>query len=293
MAYTTGNAVRDILSELGQLTEGKATGGTTASVIDTLLGGADDDWNGGTVLIARDSDGASAAPEGQFAIVTDYTGSTTGNIAVAAGGFTVAPAAGDIYGVATAYYPLRQVLRGLNRGLSALGDIPLTDIATLTTAAAQTEYTYAVAWKRRPPFRVDIQGKLSDTNDYQWKEIAWWEYVPATAGSTGLLILKQQPPSGYLLRIWYLSPHPNVEAYSDVIYEGFHPELVVWKSVYEVLIWQHGRSQGTDASVVQMLNKAEQQIFKLEATQKPWMPKRKTKLMVLTGNRDKDEFTHP
>ena len=292
MAYLVGDAVRDILSELGQLTEGVATGGTTASVVDTLLGGTDDDWNGGTVIITRNVSSAATPPEGQFGIVTDYTASTAG-ISVAAGTFTTAPAAGDIYGVSTSYYPLRQVIRGLNRALSAMGDIPLTDIATLTTAVAQTEYTYAVAWKRRPPFRVDIQGKLDDTNDYQWKEINWWEYVPATAGSTGLLILKQQPPTGYLLRIWYLSPHPNVEAYSDIIYEGFHPELVVWKSVYEVLIWQHGRSQGTDASVVQMLNKAEQQIFKLDAVHKPWMPKRKTKLLILTGQRDKDEFTAP
>ena len=290
MAYTCGDAVRDILSELGQLTEGVATGGSAASVLDTSLGGTDDDWNGGTVLITHDS--AGALPQGQFGIVTDYSISTAG-ISVAANTFTTAVAAGDIYGVSTSYYPLRQVIRALNRGLSALGDIPLTDIATLTTAAAQTEYEYAVAWKRQPPFRVDIQGKLSDTNDYQWKEIHWWEYVPATAGSTGLLILEHQPPTGYLLRIWYLSPHPTVETYDDVIFEGFHPELVIWKSILELLIWQRGRSGGTDPSISEMLNKAEQMVAKQEGKHQPWYPKKKPKLFVLRNRSDKDEFTSP
>ena len=288
MAYTCGEAIRDILSELGQLTEGVATGGTTAAVYDTALGGSDDDWNGGTVVITHDAGGAGALPQGQFGIVTDYASTTAPYISVAAGTFTTAPATGDIYGVSTSYFPLRQVIRALNRGLSACGDIPLTDIATLTTAAAQTEYTYALAWKRQPPFRVDIQGKLSDTDDYKWKEIHWWEYVPATAGSTGLLVLQQQPPTGYLLRIWYLDKHPEVEDYDDVIYEGFHPELVIWRAIYELLIWQRGRAGGTDPSISEMLNKTEQMLTKQEATHKPWYPKKKPKLFVLSAS-DEDE----
>lgn len=292
MAYTVGDALRDVLTELGQLNEGIATGGTTATVVDSLLGGSDDDWNGGTVIITRDAAGAGDLPQGQFGVVTDYT-ATGGTIAVAAGTFTTAPTTADIYGVSTSYYPARQVLRSLNRALSALGDIPLTDIATLTTAATQTEYTYSVAWKSQRPFRVDIQGKLSDTNDYQWREMSNWEYVPATAGATGLLIFEGQPPIGYLLRIWYRGPHPAVNDYSDVIYEGFHPDLVVWKTVYEVLIWQRGRSGGTDPSVSEMLNKSEQMLVQLEAIHKPWSPKKKPKLLVISDASSKDEFTHP
>jgi len=291
MPYTCGDAVRDILSELGQLTEGVATGGSTATVLDSLLGGSNDDWNGGSVIITRDAAGADALPQGQFAIVTDYA-ATSGIITVPTSTFTTAVAAGDIYGVSTSYYPLRQVIRALNRGLSALGDIPLTDIASITTAAAQTEYTYAVAWKRQPPFRVDIQGKLSDTNDYQWSEVHGWEYVPATAGSTGLLTFRGQPPTGYLLRIWYLSPHPVVETYDDVIFEGFHPELVIWKSILEILIWQRGRSGGTDPSISEMLNKAEQMVTKQEGKHQPWYPKKKPKLLILSAGGD-DEFTSP
>jgi len=280
MAFTLGNAVRDVLTELGQLNEGVATGGSTASVIDTGLGGSDDDWNGGTVLITRDAGGAGAAPEGEFAIVTDYTGSTTGLISVATGGFTAAPAAGDIYGVCTSYYPLRQIIRSVNRALMSLGDVPQVDTTTLETASGQTEYSAAVAWKRRPPFRVDIQTN-DDSDDNLWETIYDWEYVPAAANTAGKLVLKRQPSTGYYLRVWFADRHATVNAHSDVIYEGFQPELVVWKSIYHMLVWQHGRSQGSDASVAQMLSKAEQMLGKLESSSPTWYPPQRSRLLIV------------
>lgn len=277
MAFTLGDAVRDVLTELGQLSEGVATGGSTSSVVDSGLGGSNDDWNGGTVLISHDA--AGAAPEGQFAIVTDYA-ADTGTLSCATDSFTVAPAAGDVYGVCTVYYPLRQIIRSINRALMSLGDIPQVDTTTLTTAAGQTEYTASVAWKRRPPFRVDIQTN-SDSDDNAWNTLYDWEYVPATAGTTGKIILKGQPSSGYYLRIWFADRHSAVNTYSDVIYEGLPPELVVWKSLYHALIWQHGRSQGEDAAVAQMLNKAEQMLLRLETLSPVWYPSRKPKLMIV------------
>ncbi len=279
MTFTLGNVVRDALTELGQLNEGVATGGTTASLLDSGLGGADDDWNGGTVLVTRDADGAGAAPEGEFATVTDYT-ATGGAIATAANGFTVAPAAGDIYGVSTSYYPLRQIIRSVNRALMSLGDIPQVDISTLTTASGKTEYTASVAWKRRPPFRVDIQTN-NDADDNAWLTLPDWEYVPATAGTSGKIVLGRQPSTGYLLRVWFADRHATVNACTDVVYEGFQPELVVWKSIYHMLVWQHGRSQGTDEAVAQMLNNAEQMIGRLEMLSPTWYPSPKARLMIV------------
>jgi hypothetical protein len=292
MAFVVGDAVRDIFTELGQFNESIATGGSTVTIVDSALGGSDDDWNGGTVMVTLDGGTVPlAAPAGQFAPVSDYV-ATGGTISVAtANAFTTAPAAGDSYAVATSYYPLAQVLRGLNRALMSLGDVPQVDTTSLDTASSKTEYTYALAWKRRPPYRVDIQTSTA-TDDFEWATIENWEYVPATAGTTGLLVLPHLPVSKDI-RVWFKDRHATVHDYDDVIYEGFQPELVVWKSLYHVLIWQHGRSQGTDASVVQMLNKAEQQLTKLETLNPVWSPKRRSKLLILRSARDRDSLEDP
>ncbi len=294
MALTVGDVVRDALTQIGQLNEGVATGGSTSTVVDSGLGGSDDDWNGGTVMITRDAGGAGAAPEGEFAIVTDYTAST-GTITCASNSFTQAPAAGDIYGVATSYFPLRQVIRALNLALQSLGDIPQVDTTTLDTATAQTEYTYAVAWKRNPPIRVDIQTKTGDADDNRWVEISKgaWQYVPATAGSTGLLVFQGQLPTSRDLRIWYEDKHAVVNNHDDVIYEGFHPELVLWETIYQLLMWQNGRLSGSDEAIIQQLNNASQKRNEMRNLHKVWRPKRKQGLLILTKYVDRNEFVTP
>lgn len=290
MGFTVGDAVRDVLTELGQFNESIATGGSTVTVVDSALGGSDDDWNGGTVIVTWDA--AGVAPQGQFAPVSDYTASG-GTVSIAtANAFTAAPAAGDKYAVATSYYPLQQILRSINRALMSLGDVPQVDITSLETSASKTEYTYALAWKRRPPYRVDLQTRTT-ANDFQWETTDLWEYIPATAGSTGLLVFRFQPPVTKDVRVWFKDRHAAVNDYDDVIYEGFQPELVVWKSIYHMLIWQQGRSGGTDPSIAQMLNKAEQQLGKLEALNPIWLPKRRPRLMILGSRRDQDNLQDP
>jgi hypothetical protein len=293
MAFTVGDAVRDIFTELGQFNEGIATGGSTVTVVDSGLGGSDDDWNGGTVMLTMDGGTVPlAAPAGQFAPVSDYTASG-GTISIAAANaFTVAPAATDRYAVATSYYPLGQVLRGINRALTSLGDVPQVDTTTLDTAASTTEYACAVAWKRRPPYRIDIQTSTI-TSNYQWAATDDWEYIPAVAGTTGLIVFRVQPPASKDIRVWFKDIHSTVVKYSDVIYEGFNPELVIWKAMSHTLLWQNGRSQGTDESVVGMLNKSEQMLAELKALNPVWYPKRRAKLFIMNKGRDQDSIEAP
>jgi len=291
MATNVWHMLRDALTEVGELHENVATGGSATTVVDSKLAGSDDDWNNGTVIITRDSAGAAAAPEGEFALVTDYA-SGTGTITVAASALSAAPASGDNYGVATNYYPMVQVVRAINRGLQMMGDIPQVDLATLTTASNQTEYAASLAWKRHPPFRIDMQGKLSDTNDYKWHKMSDWEYTPATAGNTGLIILPQLV-TGRLLRIWFEDAHAAVNDFDDVIYEGFFPEMVLRETVYNLLLWKNGETGGADASVINMLNNAEEKREEVKRETSVWKPPRHSKLMILGNKINRDQFTYP
>ena len=293
MAITAGSILEDALTELGQLQINSATGGSPATIVDSDLGGTENDFSGGTGLIIRDLAGTSTL--GQFGEVTSYS-SGTGTLSFAAATFTQTIASGDIYGVSTGKdYPHHQMINAINRALQSLGDVPKVDTTTLDTASNKTEYTYAVAWKRQPPYQVDIQMVTTNANDNQWREInkGLWYYVPADAGSTGLIVFRDSLIASRDLRIWYRGPHDAVFDYDDVIYEGFHPEIVVWQTVYEALLWKNGQQPGNEGIIAQ-LNNAENKRIEARAENIVWKPRKKSNLLILSKIDDKeDKFTYP
>jgi hypothetical protein len=284
--------LQSMYKELGQLQLRRATGGGTSTVIDTTILGryTDETPVNGTMFIVRDSAGAGAAPEGEFNRISNYVDSTTTFTVDTA--FTTAVASGDIYGWANSRYPLDLMIQMANDGLRALGDMPLVDTTTLDTAAAQTEYTYAVAWKRTPPYRVDIQGTVGDANDNDWLETRNWEYVPAAAGSTGLVVFHSQPPTGRDIRIWYRGPHGTLNAYSDVVNEAINPELAVVMGALKALEFANSRVQGSDPFILQRINKLEARRIELTSDRPIHRPTRKAKILVV-GTGQGDHLPYP
>ncbi len=291
MSYTLSTLLVDLYAELGQLTVSTATGGTTATVVDSKQADTqgDEDSVSWAAFIIESTDGE--APEGQMALVTSYTDST-GTFTSAASSYTVAPAAGDTFGFTNDFYPFYDMMRTVNRALKSLGEIPLVDTTTLDTAATQTEYTYSTSWKRAPPFRVDVQGKTTDANDNRWMQILDWEYIPATAGSTGLLVLPQLV-AGRGLRVWYRGVHPILNTYEDAVYEGFPDQLVLAACVEKALVWQNSRMQGGDDFLLQRLNDARQDLAIARETYKPWQPKASPKLLILSRGAWRDQMSVP
>ena len=291
MAFTLSNLLVEAYKELGQLTVSTATGGSTSTVVDSKQAGihGDNSWKEGGVFILRDAGGASAAPEGEFKRCSAFTDST-GTFTVESV-FTTSPASGDTYGFVGDYYPFYTMIELANAALQSLGDIPLVD-TSLTSAASQTEYDYAVGLKRQPPFKVEVQGRTSDANDNQPVPLSSWEYRPATAGTAGTLFLPQLP-TGRTIYVWYMGPHPVVKAYNSAIYEGFDPELVTRMLVEEALSWQNARMQGQDDYLLQTETKATGKRMEIEAKRRAWMPKRRSKLLVLGGYTEYDEDEIP
>jgi len=281
VAYTLSNLLQDVYMDLGQFNVSTATGGTTATLVDSKQVGLhkDNAWLNGACFIIRDVAGASAAPEGEFALVTGYT-SSSGTFTSAASSYTVAPADGDTYGFVNNFYPLHTVRELCNLGIQALGDVALVD-TSLTTAASQREYALPAACKRNRPLEVAIQGETGDSDDNAYVPIYDYDYIPAAAGSTGTIQFKRQPASGRTIRIVYEGIHPKLTAYSSVVHETIHPELAKVSATEMCLRWQNSRLQGGDDFLLQRWNDAKQTLL-MEKTMHPvWKPRRKSRLFIL------------
>lgn len=257
MGFTLSKLLQAVYAELGQLQVSTVTGGGDDFVTDSKMantGGKDDVWKNGTVFILEDSGEAGAAPEGEFKLVSAYD-DATGKFTVESN-FSAQPAAGDVYAVVSEYYPLYTMVELVNAGLRVLGGIPLIDTATLETASGQTEYAAAVAWKRRPPMRIDYQGNPGDAGNNQWVRVYDWEFAPAAPGITGMIVFWNELPVGRDLRIWYLDSHPRLNSFDDSVAEVISPELAVAACVERALRWQNSRLGGGDAFMMERWSEA-------------------------------------
>lgn len=289
MAFLLSNILQKAYEKLGQANYSLATGGSTATVVDSKQAGlhGDDSWKGGGCFITR---AAGAAPENEYALVTGYTDSS-GTFTSAASSYIVTPASGHTFMFVNDFYPLYTMIELANSALQSLGPIPLID-TSITSAASQTEYTLPVACKRQKPLRVDYQGKTGDANDNQWIAIDNWRYEPATAGTTAVLVLPQLV-TGRTVRIWYMGVHPTLTTYSSVVVETIEPELATALLVEKALEWQNSRLQGGDDFLVQRWNDQKQQVLAARAQFPISKPKRRPRLMIVSGHVAEDEFTHP
>ena len=298
MAFTLSNVLQRAYRELGVLTISTATDTPTTTIIyDSKLNDVykDDEFKGGTGFIVKDVAGAAAAPEGEFGYITSSTGSTF-DITLAAA-LTAAPVATDTYAFADSVFPLYMMIELTNDALRDLGMIPLVDTTTLDSAASQTEYTCQAVWKHdNGPIRIDLQTKTSDANDNQWREMPrdMWEYIPATAGSTGLIVSRDQLVSGRDIRVWYNDDHPRVDVYSSTIWEGFDQSTVVTSLVNRALAWFNAMDEGATPYKVQQRNEtvADLQVKKLENPTR--RPRKKPRLFLVGGGAPpEDKFTYP
>lgn len=217
-------ALEDGLSHYGILDYGRATGGSTTTLEDDNRSEDDEpeDFENATLIVLRDSAGASAAPEGEFSRVTEYDASTT--TFTLADTLTAAIASGDRYGVTGNQFHHDELIELLYKGLVQLGDISFED-TSLTTGNDQTEYILPAGLKQYKHLDIYYQGKTGDSNDNKWIKIHDWDVSYTAGGSTALLYLPQLT-SARTIRIVYWGQHPVVNDFDDDISEYLHPVLV-------------------------------------------------------------------
>jgi hypothetical protein len=274
MAFTLSNLLQGMYTQLGQGNKAIATGGSTTSVVDTLQN-SNSQYDNWILFIASTTDGL--APIGEYKRVSAYSAGTfTPDSA-----FSAAVGAGDAYLLVSTLYPLQSMIQSANDGLRSLGPVVLTDTTTLTYVPGQSEYPAQVVWKRTRPFRIDIQSNPV-TNDNEWVEVnpIYWDFIPSTPGTTGLIIFNAELNYNHSLRIWYLDAHPTLNVFSDVISETINEQVAVQAGVLQALVWQNGRQQGGSNYLLQRQNQAVQDLQQAQAVTPIWKPRRRTKLVI-------------
>ena len=235
-----------LYGELSEVVYGVATNGGATTLLDSGLGGADDDWKGGTVFVVA---AGAAAPEGEFAEVTGYT-AVSGTLTFASSGINgigTAPAAGDEYALADKAYPVDWMRGAVNRSLVRMGNIPSTD-ETLTTAASTTEYT--IPGKANVGLRRVYVAQSSTASNERWVEQTAWRQ------ELNILIFRRQPAVGKTIKLVYVGPHARLIDHDDALSTYVHINRIVAETYYLVLKQHMLRKEGGDALLVQSVNNA-------------------------------------
>lgn len=182
---TMFNATLQLANRLKVLRTSTATGGTTGTLLDTKRTEIDDTFNRGTIWLITDVDGASAAPEGEWPLVTDFA--NTGGVLSAT--FTVAPASGDTYGVATEDFPRDVLISAINDEL-VKHKVVRYDRTSLDIIANQSEYTLPAGIRQDNLLNV-YEETDTNTSDSQPTPLSF-EVQTAAAGSQHTLVIKSR-----------------------------------------------------------------------------------------------------
>ena len=237
MTITLFDLVWKVVVELGTAKTGKATGGTTTTLVDTnaLRLTENDYFNEGTLFILK---AGSAAPEGEFSKIKDFT--QTSKTVTVYDALTAAPDSGDIYGIANRRFPLFLVTEKINNALYMDGYIPGED-TSLTTVAGQTEYTLPSGVSR------DLRQVLVATNDdsdmNEWTPVVNFDVKKTATGTGDLLVLSYELQAGKTLWIRYAKQHGEIRAATDELDEAIHPDRVVYAASAELLRWYRDKTR--------------------------------------------------
>ena len=246
MTYTLGQITHKVASQLQILSEGKATGGSTTTIIDTSLRTeADDYWNGGSAWIWYDAGALGADPEYSYSVISDFVNSTS--TITLRDTLPAAVASGDRYSVCRRVGKdtwIDIIIQKVNDAARDIGPIPQVDVTTVTIAQNQKEYSLPITAGMR--LKRVFNATTVDANDNDWVEIYNWEVEHATPGNQPVLILPQQEVTGYGIKLDYLDYHPEMQISTDVLSDMVPLDLVVFPAALACMYWRKELFDGTD-----------------------------------------------
>ena len=286
MTFNLFNLTHRVARELGGVVyTGLATGGSTTTLIDTVkLGRWEDDFFNkvdlGTVWILRDAGGASAAPEGQYATVSDFVSATkTATISTV----TAAVGAGDRYAIADDKFPLHTIIDNINMALLDMGNIIYTDTTTVQIDVDQTEYTLPAGLAGGDLDEVWLQTADTNTDDNRWKLIpkSYWYVQKSVVGTEDELVFTIQLAEDYYCKLVYDAPHPELYVYTDELSEHVPLQRVIYPAALNALRWKKQDNE-TDIYDDQIL-KLEMKTAKALREHPIRIPKRTNKGWVMSG----------
>ena len=239
--YTLFDLIWKCSVELGTARTGVATGGSTTTLIDTdgLRNVDEDYYEDGTIFILKDSAGAGAAPEKEFAEIKGFDAAA--DQATFFDAVSAAIAAGDTYGVANRRFPLYLLKQKINNELYMGGYIPVEDVS-LTTSANTLEYTLPDEVSARDLRQVLVATNTAAGEKYHVPVINW-EIQYAATGSVSKLRLQKPLAAGYEILLRYATPHGELRDASDALNIVIHPDRVIYQVCADSLRWYMNKTR--------------------------------------------------
>jgi hypothetical protein len=258
--------LKDIVSatyfRLGDLHSGTVESGSQTTVVDSSLGGKQDDWKDAVVMIDYDAGGAGAAPEGEYKLCSGYA-AATGTLTTAS--FSVAPAASDLYSVATPRIPLAVLVSVINQRLTAMGDVPAVD-TSLSFVSAQSLYTLPAA-ARGNRLKQVWEATNSDTDDPDLTPREdWYMY-----GTTQISFRGSFTP-GDVIHLFYVGTHARMGAFGDVLSPFIHIDRISSDAAYWATRAFIAKSRGSSKEVKDQLQMLFNDAELAKKEHKIWLP---------------------
>lgn len=257
MAYTLFYATLDLARILMDVFESTATGGSTTTIVDTLMyqtAGWFSDAPYGTAWLKLTTPASK--------IITGHTAGTITFTPAQSG----AVAANDRYAAAPGIYPKAVLIQCINAALREMGKLPYQK--DVTAVAAQESYTSSddVAFGNEV-YAVEFAN--SSSAPYHWTPHYRWtqKYV----GSTLTLVFDEDTElqAAYKMRITYGSLHPEVWLDADVIHDLVAPDRLKWEAAVHALRWRYQRTKQDDPAQIALLNEAKEKVGAVAAETLP------------------------
>ena len=281
--YTLFDLTYRVARELGVVFEGTATGGSTATIIDTvyLLDRFEDNaFNAGTAWILYDSAGSHIPPEKEMARITDFV-KTTGVVSVPTGGFTVAVAAGDRYAVSDDMYTKDVIIQSINQ---VLAETPVAQIDETTFDDDTTDFIFPIG-----VMDADIQVWIRDpdeTEERYWMKFNDWEVRESATGTEKTLVFNNYPDDCDV-RIKYYLPHDPLYATTDKLQESIDINRVVMQTALRLLMWKFSQMPVADSTIEKRISELS---TRLDAYKWKYPQKKDLIKLAVLGTTDNEEL---
>ena len=222
MTDTMFDACFAVARAMGILKMGTAdSSGSTTTLVDSNIGGDDDDWNGGTLWHIDD---------GEYSEISDYVEST-GAITIL-DELSAATESGDRYAISDKEYPLDAIQNAVNDVLTSIR-YPKVDTSTISISANQSEYTLPSDCHDLRQVYFQTQ---DDDNEHDWVPFNNFDVEKTATGSADTLILNHHEiTAGYSVKLVYVGWHSALYSATSQIDESIDIRRIVPGAVVNLI----------------------------------------------------------
>jgi hypothetical protein len=242
--FTLWDATLDLAQILMQVYQGTATGGTTATVVDTSIDEPSNYFGttnrNGTLWLDLATN-ASKAITGHTTTTLTFTPAQTNVVA-----------ANDVYYAAPPDFPRSILIQSVNQALMEMGPYPVTVEKTATIDQQEYDSDDDSVYEEHI---IAIEIANDTTAPYNWTPMHNWRQEELTKRT---LVFEQNyvPTHAFTMRITYLGNHSTLSTDAGIVNRLVKRERLKWQAAKYALLWKIQHTKGDEDHWKEMLQNA-------------------------------------